>query len=79
MLVFQTLVSDGYTKNIISATNSERAGGYLENIGCLRAVQEAMMGLYFTPIVEHVVGKSKFLLEYFSEEIENFFLAILKE
>jgi len=51
----QMLVSDGYTKNIISATNSERAGGYLENIGCLRAVQEAMMGLYFTPIVEHVV------------------------
>ena len=45
----------GYTKNMIVANTSERAGGYVEGIGCMRALQEAMMGLYYTPVVEHVV------------------------
>ena len=31
------------------ATGSEMAGGYVEILGCMRAVQEAMAGLYFVP------------------------------
>lgn len=39
----------GFTQHIKSATSQERAGGYEETIGCYRAVQEAMAGLYFVP------------------------------
>jgi CDK-activating kinase assembly factor MAT1 len=48
----QMLKSEGFTQNIRAANQTERAGGYVENIGCLRAVQEAMAGLYFQPVVE---------------------------
>ena len=37
----------GYYKHIRSAEQAEKAGGYVENIACLRALQEAMCGLYF--------------------------------
>ena len=58
MTICQTLEEDGYTKNIMKATSSDRAGGYKEITGCMRAVQEAMMGLYFHPVVqEHIVGR----------------------
>ena len=48
----QLLITEGFTKNIRAANETERAGGYVESIGCLRAVQEAMAGLYFQPVVE---------------------------
>jgi len=43
------LVENGFTAHIRSAGQTERAGGYVETLGCLRAVQEAMAGLYFVP------------------------------
>jgi len=43
------LHDDGYIRHIRSAAQPERAGGYVESLGCLRAVQEAMAGLYFVP------------------------------
>jgi hypothetical protein len=46
---FQELADEGYVKNIRAAGSAERAGGYVEAIGCLRALQEAMAGLYFVP------------------------------
>jgi len=46
---FETIKSVGYVKNIRSANKTEQAGGYVESLGCLRAVQEAMAGLYFLP------------------------------
>jgi len=53
---YKMLEKDGYTKNIMKATACENAGGYVEITGCMRAVQEAMMGLYFDPSVqEHVI------------------------
>ncbi|GLG97568.1 hypothetical protein R5R35_011841 [Gryllus longicercus] len=36
----------GYVKNVRSETDQERAGGYQANIACLRALQEALLGLY---------------------------------
>jgi len=39
----------GYLVNIRAATAGERAGGYQESLGCYRALQEAMAGLYFVP------------------------------
>ena len=32
-----------------SASEAEKAGGYVESLGCYRALQEAMAGLYFVP------------------------------
>eukprot|EP00088_Acartia_fossae_P013910 TRINITY_DN17379_c0_g1_i1.p1 TRINITY_DN17379_c0_g1~~TRINITY_DN17379_c0_g1_i1.p1 ORF type:complete len:316 (+),score=66.16 TRINITY_DN17379_c0_g1_i1:32-949(+) len=49
---FQCLQTEGYTKHIRAANKTERAGGYVEDIGCLRAIQEAMAGLYFMPMAE---------------------------
>lgn len=43
------LKDDGFTKHIRAAGLTERAGGFVETLGCLRAVQEAMAGLYFVP------------------------------
>jgi len=45
----QMLVDNGFIQHIRSAAAPERAGGYVETLGCLRAVQEAMAGLYFVP------------------------------
>jgi len=39
----------GYLQHIRSASEAERAGGYVESLGCYRALQEAMAGLYFMP------------------------------
>eukprot|EP00092_Neocalanus_flemingeri_P030148 GFUD01032726.1.p1 GENE.GFUD01032726.1~~GFUD01032726.1.p1 ORF type:complete len:306 (+),score=127.81 GFUD01032726.1:44-961(+) len=39
----------GFTHHIKTANSQERAGGYEETMGCYRAVQEAMAGLYFVP------------------------------
>jgi len=56
---YQMLQEGGYTAHIMKANSGELAGGYVETVGCLRAVQEAMMGLYFNPaappVIEHVV------------------------
>jgi len=43
------LKETGFMKHIRAASVVERAGGYVESIGCYRAVQEAMAGLYFVP------------------------------
>jgi len=39
----------GFTQHIRAASSTERAGGYQEQVGCFRALQEAMAGLYFVP------------------------------
>jgi len=39
----------GFTRHIRAASSQERAGGYREELGCQRALQEAMAGLYFMP------------------------------
>ncbi len=49
-MLAQDLEEKKYTKNIRAAAATERAGGYVETIGCLRALQEAMAGLYFMPV-----------------------------
>ncbi|KAL9697160.1 hypothetical protein quinque_000601 [Culex quinquefasciatus] len=38
--------SNGYIKHIRAETLGERAGGFQTNISCLRAIQEALVGLY---------------------------------
>jgi len=43
------LEDQGYINHIRAASETERAGGYVEMLGCLRAVREAMAGLYFIP------------------------------
>ena len=43
------LADSGHLVNIRAATAGERAGGYQESLGCYRALQEAMAGLYFVP------------------------------
>nr|CAG4652100.1 EOG090X0BPM [Triops cancriformis] len=43
------LLAPNYTVNIRAATLTEKAGGYCETISCLRALQEAMSGLYYVP------------------------------
>ena len=43
------LQSRGYLHHIRAASAGETAGGYQESLGCFRALQEAMAGLYFLP------------------------------
>lgn len=43
------LAEAGYLQHIKSASEAEKAGGYIESLGCYRALQEAMAGLYFVP------------------------------
>ena len=50
----EDLKQAGFTQHIKTATNQERAGGYKETMGCYRAVQEAMAGLYYRPGVKTV-------------------------
>lgn len=45
----QELEGGGFLAHIRAANQTELAGGYKGSIGCLRAVQEAMAGLYFVP------------------------------
>lgn len=40
------LVTKGYINNVRAETEVERAGGYEAQIACLRALQEALSGLY---------------------------------
>jgi len=43
---YSALDCGGYLKNIRSAGPPERAGGYVANLACFRALQDAMSGLY---------------------------------
>lgn len=43
------LYTDGYLKNIRTATDAERAGGFREALACHRALQDAMCGLFSYP------------------------------
>ncbi|KAF5307181.1 hypothetical protein FQR65_LT00697 [Abscondita terminalis] len=42
----EDLVKVGYTAHIRSETEQERAGGFVSNIACMRALQDALAGLY---------------------------------
>ena len=43
------IISDNHWILFRSASEAEKAGGYVESLGCYRALQEAMAGLYFVP------------------------------
>lgn len=45
--VWDDVDSQGYLSHIRTALDEENAGGYSPHIGCLRALQEAMAGLYY--------------------------------
>ena len=47
--VILMLISDNLSIHFRSASEAEKAGGYVESLGCYRALQEAMAGLYFVP------------------------------
>ena len=49
---WDSIKEDGYYRHIRPAEQSEKAGGYVENIACWRALQEAMCGLYFEPSLD---------------------------
>lgn len=46
---WRELQSRGYVANIRNESQSERAGGFKAHVACLRALQEAMAGLYHNP------------------------------
>lgn len=46
---WQEMESRGYVTHVRTETQSDRAGGFKSNIACLRALQEAMAGLYHNP------------------------------
>lgn len=46
---WRELQSRGYVSNIRSESQPERAGGFKAHVACLRALQEAMAGLYHNP------------------------------
>lgn len=43
---WKSIENDGYLVNIRSENEQERAGGYQSNIACMRALQEAFVGLF---------------------------------
>lgn len=43
----QQVITEGYLTHIRGASEEERAGGYNSHIGCLRALEDAMAGLYY--------------------------------
>ncbi|KAG1664852.1 CDK-activating kinase assembly factor MAT1 [Nymphon striatum] len=43
----EELEPEGYSKHIRKTTKEERAGGFVTDISCHRALQEAFSGLYF--------------------------------
>ena len=47
--VLLILISLNHWSHLRSASEAEKAGGYVESLGCYRALQEAMAGLYFVP------------------------------
>ena len=44
---WQDVDQHGYLSHIRGASDEEKAGGYSSRIGCLRALEEAMAGLYY--------------------------------
>ncbi|KAL3288416.1 hypothetical protein HHI36_002862 [Cryptolaemus montrouzieri] len=42
------IIVKGYTKNVRAETEQERAGGFQSSISCMRALQDALTGLYHT-------------------------------
>lgn len=46
---WQEMESRGYVSYVRTETQADRAGGFKSNIACLRALQEAMAGLYHNP------------------------------
>lgn len=46
---WRELQSRGYVSHIRSESQAERAGGFKAHVACLRALQEAMAGLYHNP------------------------------
>ncbi|XP_034940666.1 CDK-activating kinase assembly factor MAT1 [Chelonus insularis] len=46
---WQQIISHGYINHVRAETKVEKAGGFKATIACLRALQEAMAGLYHTP------------------------------
>ncbi|XP_044005165.1 CDK-activating kinase assembly factor MAT1 [Aphidius gifuensis] len=47
--VYHKITSRGYITHVRKETPSERAGGFRATIACLRALQDAMAGLYYNP------------------------------
>ena len=47
---WRELQIQGYVNHVRSETKAERAGGFKAHIACLRALQEAMVGLYHSPV-----------------------------
>lgn len=46
---WRELHARGYVSNIRSESRTDRAGGFKAHVACLRALQEAMAGLYHSP------------------------------
>ncbi|XP_030760192.1 CDK-activating kinase assembly factor MAT1 [Sitophilus oryzae] len=46
------VITKGFMNHVRTETEQERAGGFQTNIACMRALQEAMMGLYHTKKVQ---------------------------
>ncbi|CAD6203434.1 GSCOCG00009760001-RA-CDS [Cotesia congregata] len=46
---WQQVYSDGYINHVRAETKVDKAGGFKATIACLRALQEAMAGLYYNP------------------------------
>lgn len=45
-ILFMYLCYDRYMRNMRTASNSERAGGYESYLGCMKALQSAVEGLF---------------------------------
>lgn len=45
---FQQIQCDGYLNHIRATSNCERAGGFVTDVSCCRAIQEAFSGLFFS-------------------------------
>lgn len=46
---WRELQSRGYVSHVRAESAAERAGGFKAHVACLRALQEAMAGLYYNP------------------------------
>lgn len=49
------IITKGYKKNVRGETEQERAGGFYSTISCMRALQEALSGLYHSTDRKSVV------------------------
>lgn len=52
------LESEGYLLHVRPCDTSEKAGGFISSYPCLRALQEAFCGMYFTPPVHETSSSS---------------------